>query len=72
MERLLNLQTNYRLNNFCTLFVQVKNLLDQRYYSVNLGASPDNSSGVGAAGAEFANGAPQNPIRIMGGFNVKF
>ncbi len=69
---LLNLQTNYRLNNFCTLFVQVKNLLDQRYYSVNLGASPDNAGVVGAAGAEFANGAPQNPLRIMGGFNVKF
>ena len=69
---LLNLQANYRLNNFCTLFVQAKNLLDQRYYSVNLGASPDNAGVVGAAGAEFASGAPQNPIRIMGGFTVKF
>ena len=69
---LLNLQSSYNLSNYFTMFVQVRNLLDQRYYSVNLGASPEASLGGAAAQAEFANGAPQFPIRIMGGFNVKF
>jgi outer membrane receptor protein involved in Fe transport len=69
---LLNLQANYNLTNYFTMFLQVRNLLDQRYTSVNLGASPEASLGGAAAQAEFANGAPQNPIRIMGGFNVKF
>lgn len=69
---LLNLQGNYNLTNYFSLFLQVRNLLDQRYTSVNLGASPEATLGGAAAQAEFANGAPQNPIRIMGGFNVKF
>lgn len=69
---LLNLQANYNFTNYFALFLQVRNLLDQRYYSVNLGASPEATLGGAAAQAEFANGAPQNPIRIMGGFNVKF
>jgi outer membrane receptor protein involved in Fe transport len=69
---LLNLQANYNFTNYFTLFLQVRNLLDQRYYSVNLGASPEATLGGAAAQAEFAKGAPQFPIRIMGGFNVKF
>lgn len=69
---LLNLQANYNFTNYFTLFLQVRNLLDQRYYSVNLGASPEATLGGAAAQAEFAKGAPQFPVRIMGGFNVKF
>jgi iron complex outermembrane receptor protein len=69
---LLNLQANYNLTNYFTLFIQGRNLLDQRYYSVNLGASPEAGLTGAAAQVEFARGAPQNPIRIMGGFNVKF
>ena len=69
---LLNLQSSYNFTSYFTMFLQVRNLLDQRFYSVNLGASPEATLGGGAAQAEFAKGAPQNPIRIMGGFNVKF
>ncbi|KOY84833.1 hypothetical protein AD998_00535 [bacterium 336/3] len=69
---LLNLHANYFVNNYCTLFLQARNLLDQRSYAVNLGASPQANLQGAAAQAEFANGAPQNPIRIMGGFNLKF
>jgi outer membrane receptor protein involved in Fe transport len=69
---LVNLHANYLVNNSFSLFLQVRNLLDQRYYSVNLGAAPQSGLQGAAAQAEFAKGAPQNPIRIMGGFNVKF
>ncbi|MDX1904415.1 MAG: TonB-dependent receptor [Thermonemataceae bacterium] len=69
---LLNLQANYKLSNYFTLFLQGRNMLDQRYYGVNLGASPEATLGGGAAQAEISKGAPQNPIRIMGGFNIKF
>lgn len=69
---LLNLHASYRWTNYFNVFVQIRNLLDQRYYSVNLGASPEATLSGAAAQAEFANGAPQNPIRIMAGFNVKF
>lgn len=68
---LLNLHLNYRISNYFNVFIQGRNLLDQRYYSLNLGASPETAL-QGAAGAEFANGAPQNPLRIMAGFNLKF
>jgi iron complex outermembrane receptor protein len=66
-----NLQINYRVTSFFNIFAQFRNLFDQRYYSLNLGAAPEQAT-QGAAQVEFANGAPQNPIRIMGGFNVKF
>ncbi|MDW8295893.1 MAG: TonB-dependent receptor [Raineya sp.] len=68
---LLNLHLNYRVSNYFNVFLQGRNLLDQRYYSLNLGASPETAI-QGAAGAEFGNGAPQNPLRLMAGLNVKF
>jgi len=69
---LVNTNINYRVSNYLNLFLQTRNLLDQRFYTVNLGASPESSLQGAAAQAEFAQGAPQNPIRIMGGFNIKF
>lgn len=53
-------------------FMTARNLLDQRYYAVNLGASPESALGGRAAHAEFANGASQNPFRLMGCSRVKF
>ncbi len=67
---LVNIDVNYRLLNRLVLHMGIENLLDIRYRNVNLGAAPDGAFD-GAAQLEFANGAPQNPIRIIGGINFK-
>ncbi len=67
---LLNANINYHLTEKFTLFAKGTNLLDQRYRNVNIGAAPE-SMGAGSAAVEFAGGAPQDPIRISGGFRVR-
>lgn len=69
---LVNLNAQYRFNNYFAVFTQIRNLLDIRYYNVNLGASPERVGTGGAAQAEIAAGAPQNPFRIIGGVRVSF
>ncbi|MCS6820852.1 MAG: TonB-dependent receptor [Microscillaceae bacterium] len=69
---LLNLSVNYHLRKDLTFFIIGKNLFDVRYYNVNLGASPESTLTGAAAQAELAAGAPQNPIRILGGVNITF
>lgn len=66
---LVNANIDYQLTSKFALFVKGTNLLDQRYRNVNIGAAPE-SAGAGSAAVEFAGGAPQNPIRIMGGFRI--
>jgi outer membrane receptor protein involved in Fe transport len=68
---LLNLSTNYRFNDSFTAFIFVKNLLDARYYDVNLGAAPEGTTQGAAANAELANGMPQNPIRMSLGLQIR-
>lgn len=67
---LVNINMNYRLLNRLVIHLGIENILDVRYRNVNLGAAPDGAFD-GAAQLEFANGAPQNPIRIIGGINFK-
>ncbi len=69
--QLINLSVTYNLKPDINLFLIVKNLLNQKYRNVNIGAAPENYPS-GSASAEFVNGAPQNPIRITGGFKVRF
>lgn len=66
---LLNANVNYQLTPKFGLFVKGTNFLDQRYTNVNIGAAPE-SAGAGSAAVEFADGAPQNPLRVMGGFRI--
>lgn len=66
---LLNANVNYQITSKFALFLKGTNLLDQRYYNVNIGAAPE-TMGSGSAAVEFPHGAPQNPIRIMGGFRI--
>lgn len=64
---ILNVFANYGVTNRLDIFLSARNLTDQRYRNVNIGARPELSSGAGAGIAEFVQGAPQNPIRIEGG-----
>jgi len=64
---LLNVFVNYSVTNRLDIFLSGRNLTDQRYRNVNIGARPELTSGAGAGIAEFVQGAPQNPIRIEGG-----
>lgn len=57
---LVNLFSRYTINDHVSVFLKVKNLLDQRYYNVAL-----------AQDEGFAT-TPQDPIRILGGVTVKF
>lgn len=68
---LLNLSTNYRFNDSFTGFLLVRNLLDARYYDVNLGAAPEGTTQGAAANAELAKGMPQNPMRISLGLQIR-
>ncbi|MFC2104808.1 TonB-dependent receptor plug domain-containing protein, partial [Bacteroidota bacterium] len=69
--QLVNLSATCNLKSGIKFFLVAKNLLNQRYRNVNIGAAPETYAG-GSASAEFVNGAPQNPIRIIGGFQIKF
>ncbi|MFC2151707.1 TonB-dependent receptor plug domain-containing protein [Bacteroidota bacterium] len=69
--QLVNLTATYNLKSGLKFFLIVKNLLNQKYRNVNIGAAPETYAG-GSASAEFVNGAPQNPIRITGGFQLRF
>lgn len=66
-----NVNVNYKLGDNFTIFVNVENFTDARYRNVNIGAAPE-SVGAGSAAVEFAEGAPQNPIRATGGFRLHF
>lgn len=67
----LNCNIGYQLNENIRFYCTGTNLLDQRYYNVNSGASPQ-STLQGAAQAEFANGTPQNPLRVSAGVRIDF
>lgn len=66
----LNMNLGYRFGPVARLFVNIENLTDARYRNIVVGANPE--TGVVGSTGEFAFGAPQNPIRITGGFNFKF
>ncbi len=67
---LLNLSSRYRINDHFTVFGFVKNLLNQHYHDVNLGAAPEGTLQGAAANAELAQGMPQNPIRLSFGIQI--
>jgi outer membrane receptor protein involved in Fe transport len=67
---LLNASVRYRFNDNFSVFAFGKNLLDARYYDVNLGAAPEGTTQGAAANAELANGMPQNPIRVSIGVHI--
>lgn len=69
---LLNVNFVYDLSESIGLTLTGRNLLDQRYRNVNIGAGVDPNLSGGAAEAEFQEGAPQNPIRITGGIRFTF
>ncbi|MEW6367494.1 MAG: TonB-dependent receptor [Acidobacteriota bacterium] len=68
---LVNVATRYRLSGNFTLLVDIRNMLDQRYRNVNLGAAPETGA-QGSAAAEFSKGAPQYPIRVYAGLQFHF
>ena len=61
----------YLLNNSIKLTLGIRNLLDQRFKHVNIGAGV-NEALSGSDIAEFRGGAPQNPIRITTGISFQF
>lgn len=63
-----NFYAEYKFSPF-DLYVKADNLFNNRYRNVNLGAAPEGNIS-GSASAEFQQGAPQNPIRIYGGFKI--
>ncbi len=69
---LLNISASYTFPAYLTLFADVQNALDQRYYHVNLGAAPQADISGAAAAAEFARGMPQYPLRLSAGARVRF
>lgn len=69
---LLNISASYAFPSYFTLFADVQNALDQRYYHVNLGAAPQADISGAAAAAEFARGMPQYPLRLSAGARVRF
>jgi hypothetical protein len=64
-----NLYLNYQVKTF-NFYLKAHNLFNSRYRNVNIGAAPEGNA-LGSGSAEFQNGAPQNPIRIMGGIKLK-
>lgn len=64
-----NTYLDYQLDIF-NIFLKIDNTFDNRYRSVNLGAAPVGNV-KGSASAEFQNGAPQNPIRIIMGLKIR-
>lgn len=68
----LDMHFVYSLNEKISFNINGRNLTNQKYRNVNIGASPDGAGGLGAASLEFSRGTPQNLIRITGGINFKF
>ena len=69
---LVNATFNYHLNKNLSLSLMGRNLLNQIYRNVNIGASPDEQNVGGSANVEFFRGAPQYPIRLQLGLNYSF
>ncbi len=67
---LLNLTARYEVFDGVALFVKTYNALNQNYRAINLGAGPEGLAG--SAAVEFPEGAPQNPIRVIGGVQAFF
>lgn len=68
----LNAFFKRRISSNISVTLEARNLLDKRYRNINIGANPENASGGGSSAIEFQNGAPQNPIRIIGGITFSF
>jgi len=69
--QLLSLDLRYELGRSVVAFARARNVLDQRYRTVNLGAAPEGLE-AGSAAVEFEDGAPQNPFRLFAGLEVSF
>ncbi len=69
---MLNININYQLKNNITFSLSGRNITDQRFRNVNIGANPEAALGGGSSEVEFANGAPQNPVRLTGGVTFRF
>lgn len=67
---LLNITARYEVMPGVSLLVRALNALNQNYRTVNLGAGPDGLAG--SAAVEFPEGAPQHPLRVVGGVQVNF
>jgi len=67
----MNMHVRWALTKQASLFVTGYNLFDHRYRNVNIGAAPENAA-AGSAAVEFAQGAPQNPLRLVFGFKIGF
>jgi iron complex outermembrane receptor protein len=68
---ILNAFIRYDVNEKLNVFVRGRNITDQRYRNVNIGARPEITDGAGAGISEFVRGAPQNPIRVELGASIK-
>lgn len=69
--QLLNTNINFKVTEKFSLSLIGRNLLNQKYRNVNIGAAPATNDGSsGSAEVEFSNGAPQNPIRIQLGAHL--
>ena len=68
---LLNVHFRYDASEKLTVFVSGRNVTNQKYRNINIGANPENAGGGGSSTLEFSRGAPQNPIRITGGITFK-
>lgn len=66
----LDMNVGYQFNAMARLFVKVENLTDARYRNIVVGANPLGT--INDQTGEFPFGAPQNPLRISGGVNLKF
>jgi len=62
----------YSVNGSLKLSLGVRNLFDRRFKNVNIGAGVNESMAFGSEIAEFKEGAPQNPIRIITGLSFQF
>ncbi|WP_420316162.1 TonB-dependent receptor plug domain-containing protein [Ekhidna sp.] len=68
---LLNAHLRYILSDRITFSISGRNITNQKYRNINIGASPEDDGGTGSGSVEFSGGAPQNPIRITGGISFK-
>jgi len=65
----LDINLVYILSKSVSFNLTGQNVTNQKFRNVNIGASPEVTTGSGAGFAEFQNGAPQNPIRLTAGVN---
>lgn len=56
---LVNLFSRYQITDKISVYLKIRNLLDQKYYNISLGQD------------ESFAATPQDPIKIMGGFRLK-